>query len=88
MSVSCLLVTLSRKNCFLVIGTEDIRQAICGFHNAFPTGIPETHLQPENIIVSDGSKMLIYLVMAVSQGSKLYAHCNSVVLSLSRSVSI
>ncbi|XP_067936386.1 aspartate aminotransferase-like [Watersipora subatra] len=47
-------------------GIADLRSAICQHHNSFPTGYPEALIQPENIVVADGSKILIYLTMVVT----------------------
>lgn len=48
-----------------------MREAICGFHRKFSTGMSDELLQPDNIIVSDGSKMLIYLIQAVCDAGKI-----------------
>lgn len=51
---------------FLYSGTLELRKAICQFHKSFPTGIPDDHLSVDNIVTADGSKVLIYLIMAVT----------------------
>ena len=50
----------------VLLGVKPLREAISKFHKEFVTGIPESTLDPENIVVSDGSKMAIYLILMVT----------------------
>lgn len=49
-----------------ISGVKPLRDAIAEFHRRFPTGIPDITLQADNIVVGDGSKMIIYLILMVT----------------------